>query len=1411
MKKRLFIILICMVLALSLTLAFVACDDTNPVEPGDPTDPSEPGEPVDPPMEIETYSITYNEVGGILYSENNPVSVKEGESFCFSFKVSVLYEGEPIVKVNDRERKSFTYDDETYLYTYTIANASRDMVVDILGVEACESELLSSGTGALETPFLIQKPVDLVKMAEVINAGAENSAMSVLGFYILEEDLDFHGEEIDIIGDGNNEHAFFGGYFNGNGHTISNFVINGKSDYVGLFGIVQAYDLLGFTGGTIYNLKISDFKVSATNSGSTVVCGSMLGQGFGASMVLCDAINGTVEIYGDANHFSYAGGLVGLQRAYQDPFYSKLSYCSTQNVSVNCLLGTTFCAGGISGYLYSESPTVNATITNCYSTGNVRGSFYAGGIAGWVSNYSSISNCYSTGIVNAQSNISDRDASEEYCHSYAGGLVGMAQNDSAVVDSFSASKVSSAAALGVNYSHTGDIVGRIEELNEELFGSRLASVYNCYYVGNQAENDPDFTNGDVVKEKLYWHEIDWILDEEGYPIVNSVNSSSDEGIQHYTYVITIDFGDAIVKDLNGESLTNIEISVTDQYESMSFWYTVYSTYLDGTGIPESLVAENGNISYGYYFDPECTLAVPCGFVATRNITLYAGFADYNDVAGTYYIETKANDAPESLTYVALTLYDDGTFACDDTFASHFGYYIYDGNEIIFYNARFARYFGDNDFANFMTYEFKGIIEDDGLSIYGAITYDESGNQSVLIPDATPLYAIKEGKALVGSYYVVLDGKTYIYTFNADGTGIEEKNYDEFEYSVNNGQLTISIDGEDIVGVVENGIPVSLDGKALKKTDSFKGTWEISSLAQKSYEFDGAGSWSYLYYGYIYDSERNTSSIDIISRASGKYVLDGDKAVLDNGVKAVISNGTLEIVSDNGSVSYASDKSSQGVWTSSNGSIQLVLNGISSSGDGEGIITFINDLNGRKKRAIYELVYSHNPLTADGIVLYYQGEIFGMLSFSRARFSLVGNIYSVNDGTYSSTELFHLDEYKGEWYALDSEPIFSIVSFNGYGVYTFNNNIPLNGKIVINGDEVEYTLNDYTLAGTFNYNGKIYSISYDEEACNISISYNDSLNSLVQADILGNKTFIDENGKTYQFDGKGALPSLGKLTIHDEVGVINMSYQIGGSDGQVATITDGTNVLGALTITTIDEERYYSLSVSDGDPIILTEKTVFTGKWALSGYYEDYVKIGGMSLDGTVKGYIPLSIDEELNVKESALKMVNDYLVWQVDEHNTVYMINIAENEFVLSRYLNWFDHESSETTSDGTDYIWNYSYAMLADALRGTWISDELSAQYEFDGMGKNPDVLGIYTKKNIYGIQDDQTETDGYYGIFKNKETGEYEYLIIPAQQVAFKVVFYDDCNDAPSDAYINEETNEAFVLESVKWENYEIANRTL
>lgn len=1397
MKNKTFIVIASLIMVLVLALCFVACDDNKP-----PIDENPGGGTDTPIVEPQDISITYEKADGVIFSSTNPVTAKKGDSVTFTFTTDVFYTGEPVVSVNERERK-FDYDDETYTYTCKVT-ATKDLSIVVSGLEKAESTLLTSGTGASESPFIIKEPIDLVKMAEVINAGGDNTAMNVLGYYVLENDLDFRGQEIPIIGDGSNNYAFFGGYFNGDGHTISNFSINSDGkDYVGLFGIVQAYDMLGFTGGTIFNLKLSDYTITARNTGSTVTCGSFVGQGFGANLVLCEAKNGTVDVIGNSNYFSYAGGIIGLQRSYEDPFFSKVVYCSTQNVDIVCSSGTTYAAGGIAGYVFSEDDSILCTITNCYTTGDVSGAFHAGGIVGWMSNYAAVVSCYSTGNIHAQSHMTDTVNSEEYCHAYAGGLVGMAQLDTVVADSFATGTMSAYSPLGNAYTHTDNFVGRYEEVENGLYGARKASIFNCYYAEGGKSDDIDLTSVETIKNKLYWHEIDWIFENGSYPVINDINSSTGEDtpIQHYTYTVTLDFGN--VKNEKGDS--SYSTTFSDQYESMGYWYLIYdySTEDNRQGIPSSISGQNGFASYGYFFDADCTIAVPCGFVPMRNITLYVGFADNKEVAGTYYVLANSQNDNSNNSTITLTLNVDGTFTCTDVYGTSEGTYLYDGETIIFDDARFARYYGEGTIYNHQAYTFKAVKSANGFDVYGGLYTDEDGETAELIPQDAPLSIVKKSASVVGAYYYVNGSDTVIYDFYANGKGVAIVNgvESELNYVIDaEGRiLSASVDGASVSITLTNGIPTSADSITLAKTDDFRGKWQLSSLLNKYFEFDGVGNWKYNYYGYQKSGDEYYEHLE--SSLSGKYTLDGNKLVLDNGAQVTLENGFVKVVTSKATSIYGAQGGYYGTWTNNNADVILTLGGFTNGGYGEAKITFITMDSDRAHNEIYTLTYAPDILKEGTICLFYQGEYYGEIAYDQNSGRLEGAVYSLALSNFLDLKLCRIDEYNGEWIG---ESVFNIVSFNGYGVYTSIANIPLEGIITIDGREVRYTLDDFSLTGSFTYNGVNYDITLDESLSILTISSNDTtVGELVRKDELGGKTFVDENGTTYVFDGKGTLATKGTLTVATNLKAAAQYKYAFNADGSIV-IYQGDDIVGGMSVVGNKGERNYVLSINSNS-IKLGEKTAFTGVWALEASYSEPLTISTMNYDGVMTGKVPLSINGESKAHDAIFTMSEDgYLVWEVEEGLNLYVLKLKDGMFVVSRHVNWFNYENG-------DDEWNYSYAMQSDLLRGTWTNTRLSQCYHFDGMGLNPEALGIYSVSNMYGTgEDDEEEDVFYYRYCKRVDGTGYDYLIFTAYSTtaesAVKVNFCEVSSDEFANQYKNEAGDKAFTVESVNLKDYDL-----
>ncbi len=130
------------------------------------------------------------------------------------------------------------------------------------------------GIGTIEKPYLISNSADLKYFSELVNSGVTFSEQ----YLKLTDDIDMSGVLIDPIGifeSGN----YFWGVLDGNGHSISNLVINtGGND--GLFGML---------GGTVLNLGIDSGFIGNMNYEGA--CGAISSHAASASARIINCYN----------------------------------------------------------------------------------------------------------------------------------------------------------------------------------------------------------------------------------------------------------------------------------------------------------------------------------------------------------------------------------------------------------------------------------------------------------------------------------------------------------------------------------------------------------------------------------------------------------------------------------------------------------------------------------------------------------------------------------------------------------------------------------------------------------------------------------------------------------------------------------------------------------------------------------------------------------------------------------------------------------------------------------------------------------------------------------------------------------------------------------------------------------------
>ncbi len=561
--------------------------------------------------------------------------------------------------------------------------------------------------------YVVSSLKDLHSVASLVNSGAPNY---VTGKYKLANDIDCGGAQLDVIGY-NDQHAFFSGIFDGQGHTISNYKITTVGQtYVGLFGCVQISTEK--TDVIIQNLNLKGFTISATAADNgNVIAGGIAAIIAGANVVACSA-EGTINVYG-SGYFSYAGGAVAIQQSITTSenntlyhYHSSTEHVHT-NVRISASNGYILAAGGVVGYAVSSHERATSMIINCYAEGDVYGAMSSGGVVGRLGDYSSIANCYSTGLIdttvsfeNTGSEVDDKDY-----YAYAGGIAAYVGVETTISDSFTTCILN---ATGINTKHAmGDIYAYASPATEFV---NAVTVFNSYAdceseIYDDTEIKSYATPGEVkpkdvsfIKGTLKWNDTDWVIKDGAYPTTNL-----SEG--NVSFRITLNYVGNTVN--NGEATKDYAVEISENS------YFSFSSHA-GQYFNEIIVADAaGHTSYGFFFDEAGTQRVHYSYVPTRNVTIYVGFADYSEVKGTYEFKQATGRT------IKLTLNDDATFTYLDVRPSS-GTYVYDGEKLIFNDALFARLsgnavMGENGrpmpWLNYEPYRFVGALSDNELLVY----------------------------------------------------------------------------------------------------------------------------------------------------------------------------------------------------------------------------------------------------------------------------------------------------------------------------------------------------------------------------------------------------------------------------------------------------------------------------------------------------------------------------------------------------------------------------------------------------------------------------------------------------------------------------------------------------------------------
>ncbi|MFZ0034773.1 MAG: GLUG motif-containing protein, partial [Sedimentisphaerales bacterium] len=247
----------------------------------------------------------------------------------------------------------------------------------------------SGGSGTGGDPYQIANATDLFKLGADSNDYAAN--------FILTADIEIGGTgsliAAIIAPDLDNSSASFDGpkftgFFNGDGHKISNMQINGDGFYyIGLFGGTGS-------GCLIYNLRLENVYVHGLH-----YVGGLVGASYSGAMIAKCSVSGNVI---GGNESSHLGGLVGMNAGNIHECFSTAAVSGGDS------------SGDLGGLVGLTSDTT--ILLNSYATGSVtsgKESAFLGGLVGECYYSAVFGECYSTGVITADIN-----------SQYLGGLVG---------------------------------------------------------------------------------------------------------------------------------------------------------------------------------------------------------------------------------------------------------------------------------------------------------------------------------------------------------------------------------------------------------------------------------------------------------------------------------------------------------------------------------------------------------------------------------------------------------------------------------------------------------------------------------------------------------------------------------------------------------------------------------------------------------------------------------------------------------------------------------------------------------------------------------------------------------------------------------------------------------------------------
>ncbi len=371
--KKIIVLLICIV----LIIPFTACNSTSHEKMT---------------LSIQDDVISWNCLDNaecyslrIMFDNTNGYEITTKET---SYRAKFVKKGDYTFTVRAKVNGKYTKYSNAVVYT---------LDKDINISTSDDGKVTYRGSGTKDDPILIESATQFLSIKTGTRKQVIDDIAETVPLYFKQtKDISFNGKEVSPLCTGSER---FSGFYDGNGHTISDFKQNElpKSGYIymGLFGSLE--------NASVINLNIKNYSVNLSFVSKGFGWGAIAGYSKQSTIENCHVdANITINSPMNAVYYGYAGMLIG------ESYGSKFIRCSSSGE-----IKITFSKVYVGGIVGTTNTGTKDIMENCISTASITThstgrnsgvpdtSSYAGGLIGYATSFNSVTNSVSNAVLNA--------------------------------------------------------------------------------------------------------------------------------------------------------------------------------------------------------------------------------------------------------------------------------------------------------------------------------------------------------------------------------------------------------------------------------------------------------------------------------------------------------------------------------------------------------------------------------------------------------------------------------------------------------------------------------------------------------------------------------------------------------------------------------------------------------------------------------------------------------------------------------------------------------------------------------------------------------------------------------------------------------------------------------------------------